>query len=98
MRSRIAAMASITLETLQQQIRQREQELQQLRQELESRQSQLSELTRRKEELRSELQQIEAEIAALATARGPAKFTTATPMGSVGKSSIKSQPRLGELI
>jgi DNA repair exonuclease SbcCD ATPase subunit len=69
-------MPATSLESLQQQIRQREQELQQLRQEFKSRRDHLSELTRRKEELESQLLQVEEEIAALSTTSQPPKQAT----------------------
>jgi hypothetical protein len=58
-------MPSASLDALQEQITQRERELQALREELESRQIQLASLTRRKEELLQQLQQVESEIADL---------------------------------
>jgi hypothetical protein len=92
-------MPAVSLEDLQQQITQREQELQALREELQARQSHLSELTRRKEELQRQLQQVEQDIAALAAAAAkpteqPAPAARAVPQAS----SAESQPRLGELI
>ena len=90
-------MPVVSLTDLQQQIAQRERELQALRQQLESRQSHLRELTRRKEELQRQLQQIEEEITALATATPPGKAqpeaAVPAPVASLGR-----QPRLGELI
>ena len=61
-------MPAVSLTDLQQQIAERERELQALRQELESRRSHLIELTRRKEDLQRQLQQVEEEITTLATA------------------------------
>ena len=61
-------MPAVSLTDLQQQIAERERELQVLRQELESRQGHLIELTRRKEDLQRQLQQVEEEITTLATA------------------------------
>ena len=90
-------MPVVSLTDLQQQIAQRERELQALRQQLESRQSHLRELTRRKEELQRQLQQIEEEITALATAtpteREQPEAAVPAPAASLG-----GQPRLGELI
>jgi hypothetical protein len=60
-------MPAFSLEELNQQIAQRERELETLRHELESRRNQLTALTHRKEELLGQLRQVESEIAALTT-------------------------------
>jgi hypothetical protein len=92
-------MPATSVESLQQEIRQRERELQQLRQELQSRRDHLTELTRRKEELQNQLQQVEAEIAALATTtQRPQPAKPIIPPHTPGRTHIKVQPRLGELI
>jgi chromosome segregation ATPase len=61
-------MPATSLEDLQQQIAQREQELERLRQELQARQAHLDTLMHRKEQLHSELRQVEEEIASLGIA------------------------------
>ena len=95
-------MPAVSLTDLQQQIVQRERELQALRQELESRQSHLSELTRRKEDLQSQLRQVEEEIAALAAAatltEQPAPTAPAVPLAPPSAARAEGQPRLGEWI
>jgi hypothetical protein len=60
-------MTAVLLDDLAQRISQQEAQLQALRRELEMRQQQLTELTQRKEQLLTQLQQIDAEIAAIAT-------------------------------
>jgi hypothetical protein len=92
-----------TLQDLQRQIAQREQELQVLREELQTRQSQLTELTRRKQELQRQLQQVEKEIAAFrtstpATAEPVEPVTPAPPPTPPPPASIPVQPKLAELI
>jgi hypothetical protein len=57
-------MPTTSLEDLQHQIAQREQELERLRQELQARQSRLSELAHHKEDLENKLRQVDEEIAA----------------------------------
>jgi chromosome segregation ATPase len=91
------AMPAVSLTDLQQQIAQRERELQALRQELESRQSHLTELTRRKEELQRQLQQVEEEITALATAT-PTEKEQSKAAAPARAASLGGPPRLGELI
>lgn len=96
-------MPAVSLTDLQQQIDQRERELQALREELQSRQSHFTELTRRKEELQNQLQQVEEEIATLeATATAPTEQpTSATPVVAPSPAPVApggGQPRLGELI
>jgi hypothetical protein len=95
-------MPATTLETLQQQIRQREQELEALRQQLQSRQTQLATLTRRKEKLQNQLQEVDAEIAALTTAPGPKKPARPTPSTAsptpAPAASAASQPKLRDLM
>ena len=61
-------MHAFSLEELNQQIAQREQELEALRRELESRRDQFTALKRRKDELLEQLRQVEADIAALTSA------------------------------
>jgi hypothetical protein len=61
-------MPATSLEDLQNQIAQREQELERLRQELQARQAHLDTLMHRKEELQSQLRQVEEEIASLGIA------------------------------
>jgi hypothetical protein len=92
-------MPAVSLEDLQQQITQREQELQALREQLQARQNHLAELTRRKAELQSELRQIEEEIATLAAAAAvPTERPTPAAPPAPPAASAGSQPRLGELI
>jgi hypothetical protein len=92
-------MPAVSLTDLQQQIAQRERELQTLRAELQSRQSRFSELTRRKEELQSELEQVEEEIAALAAAAAATPTEVPASTAAIAPPSpARSQPRLGELI
>ena len=85
-------MPAVSVEDLQQQITQREQELRTLRQELESRQNELARLASRKEQLQTQLRQVEAEIAALA-ARSPAR-----PAAVPTTPPAPAQPRLADLI
>jgi len=91
-------MPIVSLADLQQQIAQRERELQALRQELESRESQFTELTRRKEELQRQLLQVEQEIAALeaATPATTKQPKTVAPPISSATARAASQPPLGE--
>src|SRR5262245_53389512 len=92
-------MSAVSWTNLQQQIAQREQELQALREQLHTRQSHLSELERRKQQLQKQLRQVEKEITALArTATTPSAPTTSTPPTIPAEASRGSQPRLGELI
>src|SRR4051812_29275344 len=89
-------MPAASLTDLQQQIAQRERELQALRDELESRQSQFSELSRRKEELYSQLRQVEEEIVALAATPNEQPVPAApAPLPVAG---AEGQPPLDELI
>lgn len=90
-------MPAISLTELQEQIAQREQELQALREELQNRQSHLAELTRRKEDLQSQLRQIDEEIAALAATAAREAPAPAGPTVPPTATSA-SQPRLGDLI
>ena len=85
-------MPAVSVEDLQQQITQREQELRTLRQELESRQNELARLASRKEQLQTQLRQVEAEIAALA-ARSPVR-----PDAVPTTPPAPAQPRLADLI
>ena len=92
-------MPAVSLTDLQQQIAQREQELQGLREQLQNRQSQFSQLTRRKQELQRQLRQVEEEIAALArTAATPSEAATSATKALPSSAPGGSQPRLGELI
>jgi hypothetical protein len=92
-------MPAISLTDLQQQIAQREQELQALREQLQTRQRHLSELERRKQHLQKQLRQVEKEITALArTATTPSEPTASTSPTIPSAASGGSQPRLGELI
>ncbi|HTU23289.1 MAG TPA: hypothetical protein VMG10_34965 [Gemmataceae bacterium] len=96
-------MPTISLTDLQQQIAQREQELQALREQLQAQQSHLAELTHRKESLQSELLQVDQEIAALATnhARATEQAASAAPLvppSPAAVSHAEDQPQLGELI
>ena len=92
-------MPAVSLTDLQQQIAQREQELQALREQLQTRQSHLRKLERRKKQLQKQLRQVEKEITALAkTATTPSEPTTSTPPTIPSAASGGSQPRLGELI
>jgi hypothetical protein len=90
------------MQTLQHQIRQREQELEALRRELQSRQTQLDNLLRRKQGLQSQLQEVEAEIATLATT--PVKKAPGTPAASSAspltdlEGRAEDQPKLSDLI
>jgi hypothetical protein len=92
-------MPAVSLTDLQQQIAQREQELQALREQWQARQSHLSELERRKQQLQKQLRQVEKEITALAST-APLPFEPATPAAPTVPSEVprESQPRLGELI
>jgi hypothetical protein len=94
-------MPTLSLNDLQQQISQRERELQALRRELEARQNQLMTLTSRKEELLGQLRQVEAEIATLAAsapnqAAVPPKRAAAAP--ATPPAGAVSQPKLADLI
>jgi hypothetical protein len=95
-------MPDLSLTDLQQQIAQREHELQALHQQLESRQGHLTALTRRKEELHSQLQRVEEEIAALAVStdapQRPAPAAPAAAPSPVPAAPRGGQPLLGELI
>jgi hypothetical protein len=96
-------MPAVSLTDLQQQIAQRERELQALREELQTRQSQFTKLARRKEELQSQLQQVEEEIAALEAAAAtpteqPTSAAPAVPPSPAPAAPGGGQPRLGELI
>jgi len=92
-------MPAVSLTDLQQQIAQREQELQGLREQLQNRQSQFSQLTRCKQELQRQLRQVEEEIAALArTAATSSEAATSATKALPSSASGGSQPRLGELI
>jgi DNA repair exonuclease SbcCD ATPase subunit len=96
-------MPAISLTELQEQIAQREQELQALREQLQARQSHLTELTQRKEQLQSELRQVEEEIAALATTKASAPGQAApaaptVPSSPAPAARAEDQPQLGELI
>lgn len=96
-------MPAVSLTDLQQQIAQREQELQALREELQNRQSHFTELTRRKEKLQSELRQVEEEIATLATIQAKpteqaAPATPKVPPSPAPAARAEEQPRLGDLI
>jgi hypothetical protein len=92
-------MPPFSLTDLQQQIAQRELELQALREQLQTRQSHLRKLEHRKQQLQKQLRQVEKEITALArTATTPSEPTTSTPPTISSEESRGSQPRLGELI
>ena len=97
-----ATMPAVSLTDLQEQIAQRERELQALREELQTRQSHFTELTRRKEDLQNELRQVEDEIAALAatvaTPEQPAPAVPTVPPSPAPASRAEGQPQLGELI
>src|SRR5579875_3304932 len=80
-------MNTLSLEELNRQIAQREQELEALRQELESRRNQFTTLTRRKEELLEQLRQVESEIAALAA-------TAPTPVPGTPSQERLSMPKM----
>jgi len=91
-------MPAVSVEDLQQQITQREQELRTLRQELETRQNELARLASRKEQLQTQLRQVEAEIAALA-ARSPVRpAAPAVPAAVPTTPPAPAQPRLADLI
>jgi hypothetical protein len=93
-------MPAVSLRDLQQQITQRERELQVLRRELESRQSHLAELTGRREELQRQLRQVEEEITALAEAT-PTQKAQPEPVAPASPAPAASRggpTRLGELI
>jgi hypothetical protein len=64
-------MATVLLDDLAQRINKQEAQLQALRRELETRQRQLANLTQRKEHLLTQLQQIDAQIAGIATGTQP---------------------------
>jgi uncharacterized protein YhaN len=72
-------MTAVLLDDLAQRISQQEAQLQALRRELETRQGQLAKLTQRKEQLLTQLQQIDAEIAAIATGAQAVKTSRAKP-------------------
>ena len=72
-------MTAVLLDDLAQRISQQEAQLQALRRELETRQGQLAELTQRKEQLLTQLQQIDAQIAAIATGAQTVKTSRAKP-------------------
>jgi hypothetical protein len=96
-------MPAVSLTNLQQQIAQREQELQALREQLASQQSHLAELTRRKEQLQSELRQVEEEITALATTEArpieqAAPTAPTVPPSPASTTRAEDQSRLGDLI
>ncbi|MHB1425034.1 MAG: winged-helix domain-containing protein [Gemmataceae bacterium] len=93
-------MPAISLEELNQQIAQRERELDALRQELESRRTQFTTLTRRKEELRRQLEQVEAEIAALSAAQQASteQPKKAPPPAPPRQPSVAGQLKLGDMI
>ena len=96
-------MPAISLTDLQEQIAQREQELQALREQLQARQSHLDELNQRKEKLQSELRQVEEEIAALATTKArateqAASAAPAVPPSPASATRTEGQLRLGELL
>ena len=98
-----AIMPAASLTKLQQQIAQREQELQTLREQLQTQQSQFAELTRRKEELLSDLRQVEDEIAALASletkpTEQAASAAPAAPPSPARHPRGEDQPRLADLI
>jgi hypothetical protein len=90
-------MPAISLTDLQEQIAQREQELQALREELQARQSHFTELTRRKKQLQSELRQVEEEIAALAATATTERPAPTVPTVPAPAPSAR-QPRLVDLI
>jgi hypothetical protein len=94
-------MPVVSLADLQQQITQRERELQALRQELETRQHELARLSSRKEELKAQLRQVEADIAALAASSPPRPAAAAMPTAAVPPTpapAAPAQPRLADLI
>jgi len=92
-------MPAVSLTDLQQQIAQREHELQALREQLQARQSHLSELERRKQQLQKQLREVEKEITALAsTAPLPAEPATPAAPTVPSEAPRESQLRLGELI
>jgi len=96
-------MPTISLTELQEQIAQREQQLQALREQLQARQSHLAELTRRKEQLQSELRQVEKEIAAVATTKArptgqAAPAAPTMPSSPAAAARVEGQPQLGDLI
>ena len=94
-------MPAVSLEDLQQQISQWEQELRTLRQELETRQNELTTLTSRKEELQAQLRQVEADIAALAASPPPqaaAPAVDATAVPPTPPPPTQAQPKLADLI
>src|SRR5207302_11230012 len=66
-------MAIVLLDDLAQRISQQEGQLQALRRDLETRQRQLSGLTQRKQQLLAQLQQIDTQIAAVATGTQPVR-------------------------
>ncbi|HEY7424087.1 MAG TPA: hypothetical protein VH682_07615 [Gemmataceae bacterium] len=94
-------MPAVSLEELQQQISQRELELQALRQELETRQNQFATLASRKEDLLTQLRQIEADIAALTATSPPPATVSPAPAEVVAPTSpphAADQPKLADLI
>ena len=97
-----ATMPATSLTNLQEQIAQREGELQALRQELQSRQSHLSQLAKRKQELLDQLGAIEQEMAALGETSPVPKEqpASATPAAASPSPAAKTeeQPRLSDLI
>jgi hypothetical protein len=70
-------MTAVLLDDLAQRISQQEAQLQALRRELETRQQQLAELSQRKEQLLTQLQQVDAEIAGIATGAQAVKSSKA---------------------
>src|SRR4029077_4378473 len=66
-------MATVLLDDLAQRINQQEAQIQALRRELETRQRQFSGLTQRKQQLLAQLQQIDTQIAAVATGTQPVR-------------------------
>jgi hypothetical protein len=94
-------MPAVSLEDLQQQITQRELELQTLRQELEARQSELATLVNRKKDLLAQLHQVEAEMAALAANLPSQAAVPEVPNATLPPISSlpdDSQPKLADLI
>lgn len=96
-------MPTMSLTELQEQIAQREQQLQALREQLQARQSHLAELTRRKEQLQSELRQVEEEIAAVARTKSrptgqAAPAAPTMPSSAAAAARVEDQPQLGDLI
>jgi hypothetical protein len=95
-------MPAVSLEELQQQISQRELDLQNLRRELESRRHELATLADRKKDLLAQLRQVEAEIAALAASALPQAAASPDRAAAVPSPSppaaAAGQPRLADLI